>query len=44
MRVAGLRDIESQLEPDVAGSRAIDTNQDIVKCHSPSPGRPSKIR
>jgi hypothetical protein len=37
MRLAGLRDIEGQLEPDVAGSGAIDTNEDVVKAHSPSP-------
>ena len=42
MTLAGLRDIEGQLEPDVAGSGAIDTNEDIVKAHSPSPDRSSQ--
>jgi hypothetical protein len=31
------REIERQLQPDVAGCGAIDTNQDIVKRHFPSP-------
>jgi hypothetical protein len=42
MRLAGLREIEGQLEPDVAGSRAIDTNEDVVERHSPSPGHRSQ--
>jgi hypothetical protein len=42
MRLAGLREIESQLEPDVAGSGAIDTNEDVVKAHSPSPDHSSQ--
>jgi hypothetical protein len=42
MRLAGLRDIEGQLEPDVAGSGAVDTNEDVVKAHSPSPDHSSQ--
>jgi hypothetical protein len=42
MRLAGLREIEGQLEPDVAGSGAIDTNEDVVKAHSPSPDHSSQ--
>jgi hypothetical protein len=42
MRLAGLRDIEGQLEPDVAGSGTIDTNEDVVKAHSPSPDHSSQ--
>ena len=42
MRLAGLREIEGQLEPDFAGSGAIDTNEDVVKAHSPSPDHSSQ--
>jgi hypothetical protein len=44
MRLAGLCEIEGQLEPDVAGSGAIDANQDVVERHYPSPDHRSKIR
>jgi len=44
MRLAGLSKIECQLEPDVAGSGVIDTNQDIAECHALLPVSAAKIR
>jgi hypothetical protein len=36
MRLVGLREIERQLQPAIAGSGGIETNQYIAKCHCSS--------
>jgi hypothetical protein len=42
MRLVGLREIERQLEPAIASSGGIETNQDIAKHHFSSPCHPRR--